>query len=156
MIVRKCCFCCSLKYGFLTWAIINLLFRFMIAFSFFFGQHFYGINSNIASVISSASGSAFGWEAASILILIAAIKGIMEKRYLLIYPYIIVLIVEIIVLLFATICLAIWDTPWHILEFFLILIINGYTILCLISLYRIIKQDSKARRQAESIPFKTV
>ncbi|KAB0800112.1 hypothetical protein PPYR_07992 [Photinus pyralis] len=155
MFLNKCCCCCSLKYGVYTWGIITLLFRFIIAFAAHFSPAL-TYYDKWPELLAALFGSVFGWEIIASLFLIVALKGIVEKRHMLFYPYIVVLILEIGLILLLSVVLSISSTTWHIIEFFCILIINMFTLIWFISLYRLIKRDHKSKVQMEDVSPKNV
>ncbi|KAK4887818.1 hypothetical protein RN001_004089 [Aquatica leii] len=156
MIVQKCCFCCNLKYGFYTWAILNFLIRVSCASMAHFRKLSVVTLNQVQLSRNMLSGSAFGWFLGTALIVLIALKGIVEKRSMLIYPYIVVLVVEILVFLAVTIHLCMVLTVWYLINFFVVGIINTYTIICLISVYQHVRQMEKNQRQTENLEFKTV
>ncbi|KAF5294988.1 hypothetical protein FQA39_LY13298 [Lamprigera yunnana] len=101
-------------------------------------------------------GASFGWALGSALVVAVALKGIVDKRYMLIYPYIVVLIFEVVILLISCITLAITSSPWHLLEMVIIGGVDIYTLICLISMYQHVKQLQKSQRTIETVTFKTV
>ncbi|XP_031340241.1 uncharacterized protein LOC116168500 isoform X3 [Photinus pyralis] len=158
MIVRKCCFCCSLKYGVYTWSIIQLILRFVLVSILYFLLKTAvetGRGETVTADVVFVAGSAIGLLIGTILVLIVALKGIVEKRHILIYPYIVVLIAEIVIVLGMLVYLSIKMSPLHMFEFLFVLVVNGYTALCVISLYRVIKQEQKSR-QVEAVPINAV
>ncbi|KAF5290403.1 hypothetical protein FQR65_LT11580 [Abscondita terminalis] len=53
--------------------------------------------------IASYSGWLFGWYLGTALIIAVALKGIAEKRHILIYPYIVVVVTEMVIIVGLTI-----------------------------------------------------
>ncbi|KAF2891906.1 hypothetical protein ILUMI_14267, partial [Ignelater luminosus] len=161
--VSNCFCCCSLKYGFLTFAVISLLYRICTAVSLFYVSPDALLSStagDLRAVHALMPGFGFfaAWYAGTAALLALAIKGIFDKRSIYMYPYIVVLIVEIIVLIIVSIILAVKVTPWFLINTLILAVVNIYAIICLTSLYKNNRDYEKNRppMSYDTVPLKTV
>ncbi|KAF5290404.1 hypothetical protein FQR65_LT11581 [Abscondita terminalis] len=92
-------------------------------------------------LLTTYSGQLFGWFLGTALISGVALKGIAEKRYILIYPFIVVLLTEIIVFLVTVaILFGVFGASFNMIIASVVTLINTYALICLISMYQSVKK----------------
>lgn len=134
--VQKCLCCCSLKYGYYTYGIICLLYRISLISGLFYLPLY--TNNRFAG-----QGFLVGWYFAAAAALFIALKGIAQNRSILMYPYIVVLILEIIGSFLTTIYMLVVtaDEVWYYVAHLIIVgSIDVYSAICLSSLFTQTKQ----------------
>ncbi|KAF2886273.1 hypothetical protein ILUMI_19900 [Ignelater luminosus] len=140
--VSKCCFCFDLKYGFLTWAVITLVLQSTIIFMLFFSDYL-PIEQPEEHAYLKSMMPIMGYIIAGTVVLLIAVKGIVQERSILIYPCIVVMICDSILELIIYVTLAIM-VSWIYL---VILVIGGslytYLLICIISLYKQVKRNEE-------------
>ncbi|KAB0800111.1 hypothetical protein PPYR_07991 [Photinus pyralis] len=159
MIVQKCFFCWSLKYGVYSWTVIQLILRLGIMCGLYWIPDTIadtGREKVLSAVMSTILGAIFGWLVWSVLILVVALKGIAERRSMLVYPYMFLLILEFVLLVVSGILMSALQTPWYIFQALISCGTHGYAFICTISFYKSIKAQEKGLHEVEAIPFKTV
>ncbi|KAF2906164.1 hypothetical protein ILUMI_00002 [Ignelater luminosus] len=107
--VPNCCFCFDLKYGFLTFGVISLICR-VIILTMSWGSAVLaadvianlamvddaGVFYKVASSYNFNITAMLGYATATTIALFFALRGIMMEKSILIFPYIVVLVIEII------------------------------------------------------------
>ncbi|KAF2879020.1 hypothetical protein ILUMI_27150 [Ignelater luminosus] len=147
--VNKCCCWFDLKYGFLTWAIISLVFRLTTIVMLFYSDYL-PIQQPEARVYLKSITPLMGYFIACTIALFIAVKGVVQEKSILIYPYIVILVCELTVGLSLHAILAI-VVSWIYFVTFLVAGAAGiYVLLCLISLYKQIKRSEENNVKSKS------
>ncbi|KAF2906167.1 hypothetical protein ILUMI_00005 [Ignelater luminosus] len=161
--VSKCCFCCDLKYGFITFTVISLICR-VIAITIYWGVAAAASNIPVVpnqtgnidmsfntSVLYSVSVTpGLGYILATTVLLIIALRGIIMEKSILIFPYIVVLVLEIIANTLLHFCLVAVVSAFFLISLIISDVAEAYILLCLWNLY---KEITRRERPTGSIDF---
>ncbi|KAF2902419.1 hypothetical protein ILUMI_03766 [Ignelater luminosus] len=149
--VNKCCFCFDLKYGFITYATVLLIFRIaaiMVLWdNAYLDKH---ISSNL-NMQTNLTMPAIGYLAATVVVVFIALKGIINERSILMYPYLVVCVLELTLTTASHLWAVFIISAWYLIY----LVIGGgiefYVFICLLSLYNEIKERERNGRQRDSV-----